>query len=44
MDFDQEDAAPDIELNEIIWKSVKGKYSIMPPPVRSVFCRSKDED
>ncbi len=32
-----EDAAPDIELNEIIWRSIKGANSPMPPPVRSVF-------
>ncbi len=28
---------PDVELNEIIWKSIKGKDSKMPPPVRSAF-------
>jgi YVTN family beta-propeller protein len=39
MDFDEADAAPDIELNEIIWKSIKGENSIMPAPVRSAFVR-----
>ncbi len=39
MDFSVEDAAPDIELNEIIWKSIKGRDSVMPPPVRSAFVR-----
>ncbi len=32
-----EDAIPDIEFNEIIWKSIKGSQSVMPPPVRSAF-------
>jgi YVTN family beta-propeller protein len=48
MEFDlsREDAAPEQELNEIIWKSVKGENSIMPPPVRSAFVklRSKSAD
>jgi hypothetical protein len=35
--LDVEDAAPDIEFNEIIWKAVKGEHSEMPPPVRSAF-------
>jgi DNA-binding beta-propeller fold protein YncE len=35
--FAEEDDIPDIELNEIIWKSIKGKDSEMPPPVRSAF-------
>jgi len=38
MNFYDADAAPDIELNEIIWKSIKGKDSTMPAPVRSIFC------
>jgi YVTN family beta-propeller protein len=33
MDFDDEDRAPMHLLNEIIWKSVKGAESPMPPPV-----------
>ena len=35
--FTEEDDIPDVELNEIIWKSIKGKNSKMPPPVRSAF-------
>jgi DNA-binding beta-propeller fold protein YncE len=34
------DLAPEQALNEIIWKSVKGKDSIMPPPVRAAFVRA----
>ncbi|HVO75099.1 MAG TPA: bifunctional YncE family protein/alkaline phosphatase family protein [Ignavibacteriaceae bacterium] len=35
--FAKEDDIPDVELNEIIWKSIKGKNSKMPSPVRSAF-------
>jgi YVTN family beta-propeller protein len=31
-DFSREDAAPEVALNEAIWKSVKGKASKMPAP------------
>jgi hypothetical protein len=37
LDFSIEDAIPDVELNEIIWKSVRGEHSDMPAPVRSAF-------
>jgi hypothetical protein len=38
LDLDEaEDRADDIAFNEIIWKSVKGADSPMPPPVRSAF-------
>ena len=37
MDFDEADEAPDLELNEIIWRSVRGANSPMPPAVRSAF-------
>ena len=33
----KEDQADDIRLNEVIWKSVKGPQSPMPPPVRAAF-------
>jgi DNA-binding beta-propeller fold protein YncE len=36
-DFAKEDNIPDVELNEIVWKSIKGKDSKMPAPVRSAF-------
>jgi DNA-binding beta-propeller fold protein YncE len=39
MDFSVEDRAPEGLLNEIIWRSVKGADSPMPPPRRSVFVR-----
>ncbi len=47
MDFTMQDATPEIELNEIIWKSVHGSASAMPAPVRSAFVqvqRASNED
>lgn len=37
LDLSQEDAADDLVFNEIIWRSVKGPQSRMPPPVRASF-------
>ncbi|WP_316797659.1 bifunctional YncE family protein/alkaline phosphatase family protein [Pedobacter frigidisoli] len=46
--FAKEDSAPDLDLNEVIWKSVKGENSVMPAPKRSAFVilekRKKDDD
>jgi DNA-binding beta-propeller fold protein YncE len=39
MDFTEEDRTPEVLLNEILWRSVKGADSPMPPPRRSVFVR-----
>jgi DNA-binding beta-propeller fold protein YncE len=36
-DFTREDAADDLLLNEVIWRSVRGPNSPMPPPVRAAF-------
>ena len=33
----KEDAIPDFELNDVIWKSVKGENAVMPAPNRSAF-------
>jgi DNA-binding beta-propeller fold protein YncE len=44
MDLDEPDRAPDLELNEIIWRAVKGPASTMPPPVRAAFVRPHDKD
>ena len=33
----KEDAIPDLELNETVWKYVKGEDSVMPAPKRSAF-------
>ncbi|WP_052017052.1 bifunctional YncE family protein/alkaline phosphatase family protein [Arcticibacter svalbardensis] len=37
--FAKEDAAPDLDLNEVVWKSVKGEDSVMPAPRRSAFVK-----
>ena len=39
MDFSVEDRAPEVLLNEIIWRSMRGAHSPMPPPRRSAFVR-----
>jgi YVTN family beta-propeller protein len=44
----QEDKVPDLDLNEVIWKYVKGENSVMPAPKRSAFVilekKKKDDD
>ena len=37
MNFAKEDAADDLRLNEVIWRSVKGATSPMPAPNRAAF-------
>ncbi len=46
MNFAVEDAADDIQLNEIIWRSVRGADSKMPAPVRAAFfiAQTKGDD
>jgi DNA-binding beta-propeller fold protein YncE len=45
MDFSKEDAADDLLLNEVVWRSVRGPKSVMPPPVRASFVfAGPDED
>jgi DNA-binding beta-propeller fold protein YncE len=36
-DLSKQDAADDLLLNEVIWRSVRGADSPMPPPVRAAF-------
>ncbi len=36
-DFSKEDAADDLLLNEVIWRSIRGANSPMPAPVRAGF-------
>jgi hypothetical protein len=47
-DLAKEDKVPDLELNEVIWKYVKGENSVMPAPKRSAFVilekKRKDDD
>ncbi|RYY25645.1 MAG: hypothetical protein EOP41_05055 [Sphingobacteriaceae bacterium] len=47
--FTKEDAVPDLVLNEVVWKSVKGEDAVMPAPKRSAFVilekkKKKDDD
>jgi hypothetical protein len=46
MDFSKEDAADDLLLNEVIWRSVRGADSPAPAPVRAafVFPHPKEDD
>ena len=47
MDFSKEDAADDLVLNEVIWKSVRGAASAMPAPRRAAFVftrKDRDDD
>ncbi|RLS31027.1 MAG: YncE family protein [Planctomycetota bacterium] len=46
MDFSVEDAADDLLLNEIVWRSVRGAHSPMPAPRRAafVFATAEDDD
>lgn len=45
MDFSREDATPEIRLNEIIWKSIRGENSEMPRPIhRRAPQAEEDED
>ncbi|MCW3108874.1 MAG: beta-propeller repeat protein, partial [Segetibacter sp.] len=47
-DFSKEDAVPDMELTEVLWKSIKGEDAVVPAPKRSAFLKmrknDKDED
>ena len=46
--FKKEDAVPDLELNEVIWKFAKGENALLPAPKRSAFVilekKKKDDD
>ncbi len=44
LDLSREDRADDITFNEIIWKAVKGKDSVMPAPVRAAFVMPRPEE
>ncbi|HEY8231768.1 MAG TPA: SMP-30/gluconolactonase/LRE family protein [Vicinamibacteria bacterium] len=47
MNLIEADLAPERELNEIVWKSIRGADSVMPAPIRAAFVRpigDNDED
>ena len=39
MNLAEADRAPDLLLNEIVWRSVRGRDSKMPPPVRAAWLK-----
>jgi hypothetical protein len=39
MNLAEADMAPERELNEILWRSIKGTGATVPPAVRSAFVR-----
>jgi len=43
-DFSKEDAADDLLLNEVVWRSVRGPDSRMPAPVRAGFVFALPEE
>ena len=43
-DFTKEDAAPDLEFSEVIWKAVKGEHSVMPAPRRAAFVKVSEKE
>jgi hypothetical protein len=44
MNLRDADMAPELELNEILWQSVRGASSVMPPPRRTGFIRPIGDD
>jgi len=44
MNLRDADRAPELELNEILWQSIRGAHSVMPPPRRTGFIRSIEEE
>lgn len=44
MNLAVEDAADDLLLNEIVWRSVRGEKSSMPAPRRAAFVFIDEED
>lgn len=43
-DFSKEDAVPDVELTEVLWKSIKGEHAPVPSPRRSAFLNTTTKD
>ncbi|UOG77590.1 beta-propeller fold lactonase family protein (plasmid) [Hymenobacter tibetensis] len=38
-DFASEDAAPDLDLTEVVWKAIKGEDAVVPAPRRGAFLK-----
>ena len=39
-DFSREDRVPDMELNDVIWKGIKGIKAVMPAPRRAAYVKA----
>jgi hypothetical protein len=39
MNFAEADMTPELGLNEILWRSIHGPQSLMPPPKHAAFIR-----
>ena len=44
MNLADADLAPERELNEMLWRSIKGPKAVMPPAVRAAFVRRAGAD
>jgi hypothetical protein len=44
MNLRDADMAPELELNEILWQSIRGASAVMPPPRRTGFIRPIGDD
>lgn len=47
LDFSREDVVPDVLMNAMLWKSIKGENALVPVPTRAAFMQTspgKDRD
>jgi hypothetical protein len=44
MNLEEADRAPDLLLNEIVWRSVRGADNPMPAPMRASWVRALEEE
>ncbi len=42
--LEEADRAPDLVLNEMIWKAIRDRDAVMPPPVRAAFVQPLADD
>ncbi|MEJ7766561.1 MAG: bifunctional YncE family protein/alkaline phosphatase family protein [Chitinophagaceae bacterium] len=43
-DLSKEDAIPDLEFTDVLWKSIKGENALVPAPRRSAFFKAAVKD
>lgn len=43
-DLANEDRAPDLDLNEVVWKAIHGEQAVMPAPRRSAFVKLRADE